>query len=398
MQRIQSATPWRGEFDAKKQGSRLSEKLIVRNFISLASLPPERNETQLCRTSILASARTNLRKLRPQSQIQFYPAVSPFNASQLTYSSLDLPPTIIARPLPTSKSAAANGIFNTEISNPKRNNKKRKRKDETDDTPKAFLRLMAFKAGKKLPKALDDGVRETKKMRKLALSTAQQENGGEDEGDNAGVGKKAAVEAEVPTIRPGERMSEFAARVDAALPVSGLINKTSKNGKDPLGLKIGRTKTEKRMHRMYAEWREQDRKIKEKMEEDLELAEEEALDEDGQVKWKADIEAASGKKGKKGKGKKKKVIGEMDDGDDDPWAKLKSLRGEAKPGLNDVVQAPPTFKTLPREKFKVRGARVDVEDVPKASGSLRRREELGEVRRSVVEGYRAMMKNVKGDK
>lgn len=29
--------------------------------------------------------------------------------------------------------------------------------------------------------------------------------------------------------------------------------------------------------------------------------------------------------------------------------------------------------------------------MPKASGSLRRREELGIVRRSVIEGYRAMM-------
>jgi len=34
-----------------------------------------------------------------------------------------------------------------------------------------------------------------------------------------------------------------------------------------------------------------------------------------------------------------------------------------------------------------------VGDVPKASGSLRRREELGEVRKSVVEGYRQMMKD-----
>lgn len=258
---------------------------------------------------------------------------------------------------------------------------------------------MAFKAGKKLPKGLDDGVntaKQNKKKRKLEAAS-------EEDGDKAGVvevskGKQGGGEKAIPTIKPGERMSEFSARVDAALPVSGLINKTAKNGKDPLGLKVGRTKTEKRMHRMYDEWREQDRKIKEKREEAMELAEEEALDEDGQVKWKVDIDAAQGdngagkKKGKKGKGKKKKLIGEMDDGDDDPWAKIKELRGEKKVGLNDVVQAPPSFKKVPKEKFKVRGARVEVEDVPKASGSLRRREELGVMRRSVVEGYRAMMK------
>jgi hypothetical protein len=64
-------------------------------------------------------------------------------------------------------------------------------------------------------------------------------------------------------------------------------------------------------------------------------------------------------------------------------------------GLNDIVQAPPTFSKIPKEKFKVgvAGGAAEVGDVPKASGSLRRREELGEVRRSVVEGYRQMMKN-----
>ncbi|KAG0648844.1 non sense mediated decay [Hyphodiscus hymeniophilus] len=312
-------------------------------------------------------------------------------------STLDLPPTIIARPLSTSKSAASNGIFTSSLSNPPRTNKKRKRKDDNDDTPKAFARLMAFRAGKKLPKGLDDGVKESKnakKKRVLAAADAERD----DDPDDPTPSKPLPSDAQLPSIRPGERMSEFSARVDAALPVSGLINKTAKNGKDPLGLKVGRTKTEKRMHRMYAEWREQDQRIKERREEAQERAEEEAEDEDGQVRWKVDVDAdaaqgASGKKAKKGK--KRKVIGELDDGDDDPWAGLKRERGQ-RVGLNDVVQAPPTFKNLPKEKFKVRGARVEVEDVPKASGSLRRREELGEVRRSVVEGYRAMMKKGKG--
>jgi len=215
--------------------------------------------------------------------------------------------------------------------------------------------------------------------------------------DDANIGEVASkekqhVEAERPTIRVGEKMSEFSARVDAALPISGLINKTGKGGKDPLGLKVGRTKTEKRMHRMYDEWREQDKRIKEKREEALELAEEEAMDEDGQVKWKVDIEQSTGKK--KGKGKKKKMIGEMDDGDDDPWAQIKKNRAEAKVGLHDVVLAPPTFSKIPREKFKPRGGN-GVDSIPNASGSLRRREELGQVRQDIVESYRAMMKSGK---
>jgi len=272
--------------------------------------------------------------------------------------------------------------------NATRKNKKRKRnKDAEDDTPKAFLRLMAFRQGKKLPKGLDDGVKETKAAKKRRVA-AEQESVPIDTEEKAEVGQKI----EVPTIRPGEKMSEFSARVDAALPVSGLINKGAKGGKDPLGLKVGRTKTEKKMHRMYDEWRAEEKRRQERKMDDLEKAEEEAMDEDGQVKWKVDIEASKEGKKKKGKKGRKRVLGEVEDGEDDPWAKIKRDRGEGKVGLNDVVQAPPTFTKPPKEKFKVRGARVEVEDVPKASGSLRRREELGSVRRSVVEGYRAMMK------
>jgi hypothetical protein len=242
------------------------------------------------------------------------------------------------------------------------------------------MRLMAFAQGKKLLKGLDDGVKETKvaKKRRVAAEKDTEEPIKPEESRN-----------EVPTIRPGERMSDFSARVDAALPVSGLINKSTRGGKDPLGLKVGRTKTEKRMHRMYDEWRQEEARIQEKRQEELELAEEEEMDEDGQVKWKVDVE----KSGKKKKGKKRKILGEIEDGDDDPWAKIKRDRGEVKAGLNDVVLAPPTFSKVPKEKFKVRGARVEIDDVPRASGSLRRREQLGEVRKSVVEGYRQMMKD-----
>lgn len=244
---------------------------------------------------------------------------------------------------------------------------------------------MMFQQGKKLPSGLDDGIKPTKKQKQAAAAA--------EKGNKPQAPKVDPAEVEIPRIKPGEKMSEFSARVDAALPISGLINKTGKDGKDPLGLKVGRTKTEKRMHRMYAEWREQEQKIQDKRQEAMELAEEEELDDEGRVKWKLDPEdtVQSGKK-KNGKGKKKKAIGEIDDGNDDPWAILKKTRNEGPNRLSDVYQAPPTFTKIPKEKFKVRGARVEVEDVPKASGSLRRREELGEVRQSVVEGYRQMMK------
>ncbi|KAM3066679.1 hypothetical protein ACMFMF_010185 [Clarireedia jacksonii] len=245
---------------------------------------------------------------------------------------------------------------------------------------------MAFKEGKRLPKGLDDGAQKPKAKKAKANNKQSTEN--EDV-----VGKQPAVET--PKIKPGERMSEFAARVDAMLPIGGLINKSAKGGKDPLGLKIKRTKTEERMHRLYAQWREEEAKIQKRRLEAAELAEEEEMEMDanGQMQWKSDLDAAGSKGSKKQKKKRKKLVGEVDDGNDDPWAQVAKNRGEVKGGLNDVVQAPPTFTKVPRAKFKeLRGAKVEVEDVPKASGSLRRREELGEVRKSIVESYRQMMK------
>ncbi|KAG4427753.1 hypothetical protein IFR05_016766 [Cadophora sp. M221] len=325
---------------------------------------------------------------------------------QVDKSTIDLPPNTLAQPLSVSKSSSSNGIFTSELSNTRRSggtgagNKKRKRKDTDDDTPKAFQRLMAFAQGKKLPKGLDDGVRvtktEEKKRRKIAAAAAAGEGEGEVEIIVEKEKEKAKEGVNMPTIRPGERMSDFSARVDAALPVAGLINKSVRSGKDPLGLKVGRTKTEKRMHRMYDEWRAEEARIQERRQEAMEIAEEEEEDEDGQVRWKESSTTTGttggggGKKKKKGKGKKK-ILGEIDDGEDDPWANVGKSRGEVKAGLNDVVLAPPTFTKPPREKFKVRGARVEVEDVPRKSGSLRRREELGGVRREVVQGYRDMM-------
>lgn len=256
---------------------------------------------------------------------------------------------------------------------------------------------MMFQQGKKLPKGLDDGVR-VKKQKPNANSEAlgKERIAREKSKKEKKEEEKAVVaKAEVPTIKPGERMSEFSARVDAALPVSGLMNKTAKGGKDPLGLRVGRTYKEKKMHKMYDQWREEEKRIQDKRMDARDMEEMQSEDENGQVVWKDMEPSAPGKKKKGKKNKKKKLVGEVEDFEGDPWAQLKRDRGEGKIGFNDIAQAPPTFKQAPKEKFKVRGARVEVENVPKASGSLRRREELGQVRQSVVESYRKMMQENK---
>jgi hypothetical protein len=288
----------------------------------------------------------------------------------------DLPPSQIAKPLPVTTVSKRRASQSKSQENPGKSDLKRKRADSgKNDAPRAFKRLMAFAGGKKPRSGLDEaGAKSTKKPAKPADDTQETES--------------------IPTIRPGERMSDFSARVDAALPLGGLVSKTVKNGKDPLGLKVRRTKKEKKMHKLYDEWREEDRRIKERREEELEEAEEREMDmeEVVGVKWKLDTDGQlASKSKKKKKGKRGKYVGEVTGNEEDPWEEIRKKRGEAKIGLNDVAHAPPQLQP-PKPKFTVRdGAAVHVGDIPKAAGSLRRREELQSVREDVVASYRTMM-------
>ena len=270
------------------------------------------------------------------------------NASNNT-SSYELPPTQRARPLPVGKVS-------------KESNKRTKSRRKDDDTPRSFRRVMAAAHGKKSRSGLDDGT-----------------------GDKP---KKNEVAPEKPKIRPGEDLRDFAARVDAALPVSGLTKKTIvKDGKDEQGVKVWRTRKEIKMHRLYDQWRAEDRKVKERREEELELEAERDLENDAAGITTSsfnmkDWEVEAG--GKKKKGKKR---GGNDD--DDPWLQLKKKRGEAKVGLHDVAQAPPELNKKKMRQLTVKdGAGVDVDGIPKAAGSLKRREELQAERNAVLEAYR----------
>ncbi|KAM7197346.1 hypothetical protein V8F20_006700 [Naviculisporaceae sp. PSN 640] len=295
-------------------------------------------------------------------------------------STFDLPPTVIAKPLPVTTISKKNAVSDkkkNDASKDKAPLKRKRGKDPKDDAPRAFERLMAFAQGKKTRSGLDDGNdRPTKKAKKAATEAANQEL------ETAPAPKEAKKEE--LTIRPGERMSEFAQRVDAALPISGLVGK-SKNGKDPLGFKTKRTKKERKMHKLYDEWREQEKKIQEAREEAEEEAEEKALELEAMgVNW--DIMGP----GKKKKGKKgSKYLGMVGGREEDPWEEIKRKRGETKVGLNEVAEAPPDLK-IPRKKL-VSGATVEVDDIPKAAGSLRKREELQSVREDVVASYRKLM-------
>jgi len=168
-------------------------------------------------------------------------------------------------------------------------------------------------------------------------------------------------------------MSAFSARVDAALPVRGL---TAKGKKMEGG---GRqTKTERKMQRMQREWRVEEERRRVKREEER--------------GWEGGNAGAVGmvRRGEKKGGKRKD---EEEEGD--LWAGIaaKPLQQEegGLVGLHDVVLAPPKFRKMPGERYKVGGGGKGV------GVGLKRQAELGEARRSVVEGYRALMRQRGGE-
>lgn len=294
----------------------------------------------------------------------------------------NLPPTQHATPLPVGKARAPN---------PRPKKRKIVTEYGADDTPKAFQRLMAFKERGKGPnKGLDNGKQPKK---------SKPQNGGAKGGDNAKqqVGDNDAIdsEAQVPTMKimPGEKLSDFAQRVNQALPLAGV----QRNGKKIAGVADHRvTRHEKKLKKLQKGWREEEARIRDKELEAQELAEEEQDEIDAMWEDKTadlpDGTTTGPKKGKKKKGKGKRLLaGEVDLKEEDPWEALKKSREQRK-GLHDVVQAPPTFTKIPREIFKVKdGARVNVGNVPVSAGSLAKREQLGEERQTIIDTYRKMM-------
>lgn len=274
---------------------------------------------------------------------------------------VDLPPSSFAKPLSAGKTPSKPSTLQNGARNAYKNN----------DTPKAFARLMSFKKTGHGTNGLDDGEPLSKKRKRPAPASSNPP------ANESTASNRPSTASAAPKILPGESISDFSARVDRALPVAGLATK----GKKIEGIRDHRvTKHERRLKRLQENWRKEDARLKARAEEEREEAEEREDEE-------RDLWEERDREERRTKGSRRKVAGREDD--EDPWAALKRDKPR---GLMDVVQAPPTFTTLPKEKFKVRvGAKVNVADVPSKAGSLRRREELGSTRREVIERYREMM-------
>ncbi|RFU71752.1 hypothetical protein TARUN_10510, partial [Trichoderma arundinaceum] len=226
----------------------------------------------------------------------------------------DLPPTERARSLPVNKrnEAATSGkqVAKKRLSKSLRGN----------DTPRAFRRLMAAAGGKRVRSGLDDG--------DTGIPATRDMN----------------VTSEKLQIRPGENLGAFASRVDAALPVSGLTRKTSvtADGKDALGLKVYRTRKERKMHKLYDQWRAEELKIQQKKEEELELIAERDLEDDA-----AGILTSAAFQNENNHGKKKNGNRKRKQIEEDPWQELKKKRAEKKIKIHEIALAPPEFLVKP---------------------------------------------------
>ncbi|GFF79851.1 UPF0653 protein C607.02c [Aspergillus udagawae] len=325
----------------------------------------------------------------------------------------DLPPTLIAKPLPSRDPNAPKTKGKKPVPKSKDAKKKentstfaRSKSDLDDDTPRAFRRLMQLQAngGKQAAPKTDASETGSKKRKRDATEDTKQSSRKKTAASptptktaNAATSTTSTAEPERSSkvkILPGEKLSDFAARVDREMPISGMKKSGKPGSADLPKLREGRqTKHEKRLRRLQEQWRKEEAEILER--EAAEREEREAELEEQLELWKEwEMEAAQGKAKKKGAAakRKKKGDGPLEDDGPDPWAKLKKRDRMNKPANPfDVVQAPPQL-TKPKEVFKVRGgARVDVANVPAAVGSLRRREELASERRTIVEEYRRLM-------
>ncbi|PWY88996.1 hypothetical protein BO70DRAFT_426672 [Aspergillus heteromorphus CBS 117.55] len=354
-------------------------------------------------------------------------------------SAYNLPPSVIAKPLPVHDPRAAKagkGKGPNNNNNNKKNPAAKPKPDAkeastttkpkptsgttnqwADDTPRAFRRLMQFQNPKPTPTNTSESSNNNNNKKRKRNAT--QDDTTTTTTTNSRKKKTPATEPTTtttstststpsdppiaaPQILPGEKLSDFAARVDREMPLSHM--KRTHKPEDPSLPKIREsrvTKHEKHLKRLQAQWRKDDKEILER--EALER-EERAEEMDEQLAlwetWKAEAgQGRAKKKGGAGGGMVRKGGNvKKKDADADPWAKLKKRDRLAKRAVNplDVVQAPPQL-TRPREIFKVRGgARVDVANVPAAGGSLRRREELAAERKNIVEEYRRLMAEKRG--
>lgn len=236
---------------------------------------------------------------------------------------------------------------------------------------------MAYAATGKRPNGLDDPKTKstpTGKKRKHSDLTNESNAGATSTVDTITESEPAAEASKPLTLLPGEKLSDFSRRVDAAIPVSFK------------GLQRGEDNPKNR------------KKKKKAADEEAKAAEEEVTEDTYDFDDNGDLLPNHLKPHNHNPHTKQQVNkttkGKRKDRSPSPFAILREKRGAVQSSINDVVQAPPSL-VVPKEKLrdKTKGGVRSIQEleVPKASGSLARREMLQEERKGVVERYRALM-------
>lgn len=205
--------------------------------------------------------------------------------------------------------------------------------------------------------------------------------------------------------------------------MGGLVRSQRSGGVNDKGSRQSRT--ERKMQKMQQEWRENDRRRRERAEEqEDELANE--TDEIGISRRLKSTQrtAGAGKTNGTKKAKRRRKhqnptdslqTPDEDEDEDDPWAAIARKRAQQQPaadipsaagtrghsliGLHDVVLAPPKLTSVPRMKIKAGSAHPGTERgrAHQIMPGLRGQAELSAARRDVIERYRRMMRERRGE-
>lgn len=294
----------------------------------------------------------------------------------------DLPPTVKARPLSVNKKSEA----------PEKKTKKRKRQNE-DDTPREFKRLMQLQAHmtskSRPPKPRQNTEDAPKKPSRQKGKTEQIKQ--EDESAQEVDESEKAVKSEKEE-KPQRKRSN--GNTDPSWNARGPLE-----GNLPM-LKEKSSRLQRKIEKKVSTWRTEDVRLREKRAADMaqhrekeeariaELLEKSGvsasvMDDPEVLRQFGLVDEAADEEEKRKVGGKKKRKGK----DEDDWEVLKAKREKPK-GLHDVVQAPPELKVV-KDKFKAQKNN----GLPGGGGDagLKRKAELSEARLETIRRYREMM-------
>lgn len=220
-----------------------------------------------------------------------------------------------------------------------------------DDTPKSFQQLLVGRGLKReqtnpRPRGTH-GVSNKKLLHEVVTSRRVKTNSGvpEDSDDVREDPTNLTQTDSALRIQSTEGLADFAARVNQALPLSGVPIR----GKNVAGTKQALTRHTKKLRRMQAAWRTEHARLQ-------------RLDQERREDAEADMEERVSKLASMGITGVSQLMDDWWTGegtsrhnDDDPWISLKATRNEPS-GLHDLAVEPPKLKKPSRKIAKTHKA------------------------------------------